>query len=48
MENIAYSVLSIAAIALLAVMTGGVIYLTLIEWRDRRQADDEKREARRR
>jgi hypothetical protein len=47
-ENTVLSVLSAAAIALLAIVTGSVIYLTLVEWRDRRRTDDEKREARRR
>jgi hypothetical protein len=47
-ENTVLSVLSAAAIALLATVTGSVVYLTLVEWRDRRRTDDEKREARRR
>jgi hypothetical protein len=47
-ENTVLSVLSAAAIALLAIVTGSVVYLTLVEWRDRRRTDDEKRETRRR
>jgi hypothetical protein len=47
-ENTVLGVLSVAAIALLAIVTGSVIYLTLVEWRDRRRTDEEKREARRR
>lgn len=48
MEKTVLSVLSVSVIAMLVIVTGGVIYLTLIEWSDRRQADQEKREARRR
>jgi hypothetical protein len=47
-ENTVLSVLSAAAIGLLAIVTGSVVYLTLVEWRDRRRTDEEKREARRR
>jgi hypothetical protein len=42
------SVLSASVIALLLIVTGGVIYLTLADWRDRRRLENEKREARRR
>lgn len=37
----AYNALAIAAIALLVVVTGGVVYLTSVEWRDRRRQSDE-------
>jgi hypothetical protein len=47
-ESTVLSVLSVSAIALLAIVTGSVIYLTLIEWQDRRRVDEEKRESRRR
>jgi len=33
----AFSILAIAALVLLVVVTGGVIYLTAVEWRDRRR-----------
>ncbi len=42
------SMLSAAVIALLVIVTGGVLYLTLADWRDRRRLENEKREARRR
>jgi hypothetical protein len=42
------SILSASVIALLLIVTGGVVYLTLADWRDRRRLDNEKREARRR
>jgi hypothetical protein len=41
------NILAISAIVLLVAVTGGVIYLTLIEWRDRRLREQEKREMRR-
>ena len=31
------SILAISAVALLVVVTGGIVYLTLVEWRDRRR-----------
>jgi hypothetical protein len=37
------NVLAILAIALLVAVTGGVAYLTAVEWRDRRRIDREKR-----
>jgi len=37
------SVLAIAAFSLLVIVSGGIIYLTVIEWRDRRRQDAEKR-----
>ena len=33
---------------MLLVVTGGIVYLTLAEWRDRRRRDAEKRETKRR
>jgi CHASE3 domain sensor protein len=41
------SILSLAALVLLVTVTGGVGYLTLANWRDRRRQDEEKREIRR-
>ncbi|MGI0488125.1 hypothetical protein ACN4EK_22010 [Pantanalinema rosaneae CENA516] len=39
-----FSVLVIAAFSMLVLVTGGIGYLTLAEWRDRRRQDREKRE----
>lgn len=41
------SILALAGLVLLLALTGGVGYLTLSEWRDRRLREDEKRETRR-
>jgi hypothetical protein len=41
------NILAIIAITLLVVVTSGVIYLTLADWRDRRRQQDEAREIRR-
>lgn len=35
--------LFIAAVILLLLVSGGVLYLTTVEWRDRRRLDKEKR-----
>ncbi|MFB2894731.1 hypothetical protein ACE1CI_17620 [Aerosakkonemataceae cyanobacterium BLCC-F50] len=43
-----YNVLAVAALVLLVTVTGGVIYLTLADWRDRRRQDSDKRSSRRR
>ncbi|ASC70716.1 hypothetical protein XM38_016610 [Halomicronema hongdechloris C2206] len=32
-----FSVLAVAALVLLVIVTSGVIYLTAVEWRDRRR-----------
>ena len=37
------TVLAIVAIALLVVTTGGVLYLTAAEWRDRRRQSADKK-----
>ncbi|NJO41760.1 MAG: hypothetical protein HC769_06865 [Cyanobacteria bacterium CRU_2_1] len=42
------TVLAVLAMGLLVTVTGGVAYLTTVEWRDRRRRDQEKREERRR
>lgn len=42
-ESSLLSILAVLSLGLLAVVTGGVAYLTAIEWRDRRRVDDEKR-----
>jgi CHASE3 domain sensor protein len=38
------SILALVAIVLLLAVTGGVGYLTLADWRDRRRREEEKRE----
>ncbi len=47
-ETSLLTALAALALALLVVVTGGVAYLTTLEWRDRRRQDREKREQRRR
>ncbi|NDJ22859.1 hypothetical protein GS682_14695 [Nostoc sp. B(2019)] len=37
------SILALVAVVLLVVVTGGIGYLTLADWRDRRRRDEEKR-----
>ena len=48
MENTILGVLSWTVIGLLVTVTGGVVYLTLSDWQDRRRQDQEKRDSRRR
>ncbi|WP_251960502.1 hypothetical protein [Nostoc commune] len=40
------SILTIVAAVLLVVVTGGIGYLTLADWRDRRRREEEKRTTR--
>ncbi|MGJ5674808.1 MAG: hypothetical protein ACR9NN_14530 [Nostochopsis sp.] len=47
MESPVLSILALVALVLLVVVTGGVGYLTLADWRDRRLQEQEKREVRR-
>ncbi|MEA5620351.1 hypothetical protein VB711_21245 [Cronbergia sp. UHCC 0137] len=47
MESPYLNILALIAIVLLVTVTGGVIYLTLADWRDRRRREDEARELRR-
>lgn len=47
MEISLTDVLVLAAFGLLLVVTGGIGYLTLVDWRDRRRLDQEKKELRR-
>lgn len=37
------SILAITALVLMLAITGGVLYLTAVEWRDRRRQEREKR-----
>ncbi|MEH1850400.1 hypothetical protein [Nostoc sp.] len=46
MESPFLSILAIVAVLLLVVVTGGIGYLTLADWRDRRRRDEEKRTTR--
>lgn len=43
MEISPYSILIFVALGLMVVVSGGVTYLTLAEWRDRRRRDEEVR-----
>ncbi|MBD2447310.1 hypothetical protein H6G76_09040 [Nostoc sp. FACHB-152] len=47
MESPFLSILALLALVLLLAVTGGVGYLTVAEWRDRRLREAEKREQRR-
>jgi Na+-transporting NADH:ubiquinone oxidoreductase subunit NqrC len=38
-----FYVLFLVALVLLVIVSGGIIYLTAVEWRDRRLQDKEKR-----
>ena len=44
MEATVSNILVIAAFGLLITVTGGVAYLTAIDWRDRRRREQEQRE----
>ncbi len=47
-ETSTFSVLVLLAFGLLVSVTGGVVYLTVADWRDRRRRDKAKREQTRR
>lgn len=49
-ESQAYSILAVIALGLMVLVTGGIIYLTAAEWRDRRRRkrDQEEQQPRRR
>jgi hypothetical protein len=40
---IVFNVLFAVALALLIIVSGGIIYLTTVEWRDRRRQDKDKK-----
>ncbi len=42
-ENLTLTILAVVSFALLIAVTGGVAYLTSIEWRDRRRREQEKK-----
>lgn len=44
MEFTTLNILFLAAIALLLLVTGGVGYLTVADWRDRRRRERERRD----
>ncbi|MGB3240536.1 MAG: hypothetical protein WBB29_19750 [Geitlerinemataceae cyanobacterium] len=46
MEQTVFSVVAVTALGLLIIVTGGVIYLTLADWRDRRRQDNARRNER--
>ena len=46
MESPFLSILTLVAVVLLIVVTGGIGYLTVADWRDRRRRDDDKRTSR--
>ena len=46
METTALNVLVLIAFGLLIAVTGGVLYLTAADWRDRRRQDKEQRDNR--
>jgi hypothetical protein len=37
----ALSILSLVAFGLLVALTGGIVYLTLVDWRDRRRREQD-------
>lgn len=47
MESSFLTVLAVVALGLLVTVTGGIVYLTLADWRDRRRQDQEKLAAKR-
>lgn len=46
MEISPYNILIIVALGLMVVVSGGVAYLTVAEWRDRRRREEELRSMR--
>ena len=42
-ENLSLVILAVVSFALLIAVTGGVAYLTSVEWRDRRRREQEKK-----
>lgn len=48
LEAQAFSVLAVLALVLLVVVTGGVVYLTAADWRDRRRRKNDQDAVKRR
>lgn len=46
MESPVFGFLVIIAFGLLVALSGGILYLTVVDWRDRRRRDAELRESR--
>ncbi|MEL7036705.1 MAG: hypothetical protein AAFO04_13950 [Cyanobacteria bacterium J06592_8] len=46
MEFSLISILAVVALSMMVIVSGGIVYLTTIEWRDRRRQDREKRQQR--
>jgi hypothetical protein len=46
MEFSVMNVLALTASVLMVIVTGGIAYLTAMEWRDRRRQEREKRQQR--
>ncbi|WP_226591423.1 hypothetical protein [Microseira wollei] len=46
METTILNVIAVASLVLLLAVSGGVIYLTIVEWRDRRRQDRDKKSRR--
>lgn len=44
-DNIIFSALSLLAFGLLLAVSGGILYLTVAEWRDRRRRERDRRES---
>ena len=38
------NILAFVALGMMVIVTGGILYLTAMEWRDRRRQDEEKRQ----
>ncbi|MCU0550540.1 MAG: hypothetical protein MUC48_14420 [Leptolyngbya sp. Prado105] len=48
MEFTVFNTLVLVAFALLLAITGGVSYITISDWRDRRRRDQEKQQTKKR
>ncbi len=46
MEVSAFNVLILVAFSLLVAVTGGIVYLTVVDWRDRRRREQDSRDDR--
>lgn len=44
MEFSVINILALTASVLMVIVTGGILYLTAMEWRDRRRQEREKRQ----
>lgn len=47
LQNQAFSILATLALVLMIVVTGGVVYLTAADWRDRRRRKNDQQTAKR-